>query len=1057
MKKIIFLLLLISQFAFSQCVIDGTTVVGTTKTNTLKACNVNVTSLGNGLVKSTSGTLSNATAGTDYVTGSSTNTFTNKSGNISQWTNDAGYLTVGYTSSNGITAFSNNFKLGGTLTNNTEIAGAGYSLKLGTSASKLIELWGTSTDVVSWKVVNNGNKEFYADPTSLAMYYTDVSGSINASIEANSTRSYINWDNGTLSAILTLDGNGIGLSSELFAPYYAYLKTTNLTANRTYELPDISGTLLTDNSTATLTNKSGNISQWTNDAGYLTTVSGYMPTSAANDVSIASSAGGPIGEYVPRRTTTIYGPNWNNLRTYTGGTYSNPSSFSSLMQSPSSMYLNSGTSSLATYSELVLDASGFATFRTTGSQNYFGLNTNGAGYAKIKSDSITTDKTFNFPNISGTLLTNNSYATLTNKTWNGLVIGSSYGGAGTTNGLLKANGSGTVSAAVAGTDYVAPGALGSYLPLSGGTMSGDITVATNKIKNSIDPGNYLLVGASSVDLVANSDIYQSSQQNIELNAVNNIQLTGANVAIGSNTIYDNSNERFGVGTTSPEAAFSIEGKFQASKMWSVRNHGKLYSHQIVDTANNIYGVGLLNKTYLAIENSETSQDPQLRLSSDSLNGVASVYSYWSSDNTKKHKLQLKSSGDLILLNTNNDNLIHTSTGNIGLGTSNPGSSQPSGSDAGGKILELNSASPSKDIIVSMVGNSSAVSADWWLDRSAGNVYFDNRYDATSAKIGIRLRTSGTPVEALSLWGTGDLGVGLTTTPAARLHLLSTTSQLRTAYDASNYMSLTTASTGSTTLALTGTSPKFTFSNQVDVSSALTCTGILTTNGSNISAANFTVVGNTTAGTTGNNSQLLFSGASNMAYRVLERNSTTYTLPTGVAYAGHIIGEQPVTTFTSGSHPMISSLVIKPPTVTNGGATTDTTATVYITGSGTAGSQNYSLRVNGTSSFSGTINGTTTGNALAPTISADATDADYTAVVNSVKYLPASTLTTDRTITIPTGTNGDFLEIYNNETAYNWNLSGASVYLADGVTTLTALYANTNHLIRKVSGKWRILN
>jgi len=41
-------------------------------------------------------------------------------------------------------------------------------------------------------------------------------------------------------------------------------------------------------------------------------------------------------------------------------------------------------------------------------------------------------------------------------TWNGSVIGSNYGGAGTVNGLLKANGSGVVSAASAGTDYEVP-------------------------------------------------------------------------------------------------------------------------------------------------------------------------------------------------------------------------------------------------------------------------------------------------------------------------------------------------------------------------------------------------------------------------------------------------------------------------------------------------------------------------------------------------------------------------------------------------------------------------
>ncbi len=52
----------------------------------------------NGILKSNGTAISAATPGTDYTTPSSTETFTNKSGNISQWTNDVGYLTsvVGY-------------------------------------------------------------------------------------------------------------------------------------------------------------------------------------------------------------------------------------------------------------------------------------------------------------------------------------------------------------------------------------------------------------------------------------------------------------------------------------------------------------------------------------------------------------------------------------------------------------------------------------------------------------------------------------------------------------------------------------------------------------------------------------------------------------------------------------------------------------------------------------------------------------------------------------------------------------------------------------------------
>lgn len=76
--------------------------------------------------------------------------------------------------------------------------------------------------------------------------------------------------------------------------------------------------------------------------------------------------------------------------------------------------------------------------------------------------------------------TPSSTETFTNKTWNGAVIGSPYGGAGAINGILKANGSGTVSLAVSGTDYQAAGL--SRLLTGTNTFSGaveDIGTATN--------------------------------------------------------------------------------------------------------------------------------------------------------------------------------------------------------------------------------------------------------------------------------------------------------------------------------------------------------------------------------------------------------------------------------------------------------------------------------------------------------------------------------------------------------------------------------------------------
>lgn len=74
--------------------------------------------------------------------------------------------------------------------------------------------------------------------------------------------------------------------------------------------------------------------------------------------------------------------------------------------------------------------------------------------------------------------------TVTTGTWNADVISSSKGGAGSVSGILKANGSGVVSAAVAGTDYLAPNGSGAaltgvYLLASGGTASAANTFTAN--------------------------------------------------------------------------------------------------------------------------------------------------------------------------------------------------------------------------------------------------------------------------------------------------------------------------------------------------------------------------------------------------------------------------------------------------------------------------------------------------------------------------------------------------------------------------------------------------
>ncbi len=87
----------------------------------------------------------------------------------------------------------------------------------------------------------------------------------------------------------------------------------------------------------------------------------------------------------------------------------------------------------------------------------------------------------------------------------------------------------------------------------------------------------------------------------------------------------------------------------------------------------------------------------------------------------------------------------------------------------------------------------------------------------------------------------------------------------------------------------------------------------------------------------------------------------------------------------------------------------------------------------------------------------ATNTNLTAAAGVAYYLPASTLTANRTVNVTAlSANGDYVEIYNNETGFTWSFTGAAVYLSDE-TTVTTLLANTNYALRFVNGKIRIIN
>jgi hypothetical protein len=149
--------------------------------------------------------------------------------------------------------------------------------------------------------------------------------------------------------------------------------------------------------------------------------------------------------------------------------------------------------------------------------------------------------------------------TISSGTWNGTSIGSNFGGAGTVNGILKANGSGTVSAATAGTDYLSPNAA-----LSVSTALGTTNPALTLYNSTAAAaGNISQILFRANNVVGGNEVLSSITSTNPNAATNN----------GGNLVFATSLN--GTATT-PTTRLTIDNTGAAVFGYSVQSTGKLY-------------------------------------------------------------------------------------------------------------------------------------------------------------------------------------------------------------------------------------------------------------------------------------------------------------------------------------------------------------------------------------------------------------------------------------------------------------------------------------------------
>jgi hypothetical protein len=144
------------------------------------------------------------------------------------------------------------------------------------------------------------------------------------------------------------------------------------------------------------------------------------------------------------------------------------------------------------------------------------------------------------PSIGSNLIT--TLGSISSGTWAANIIGANYGGAGANNGLLKANGSGLVSTAVVGTDYIAPF----------GSQTAKYIYAAPNASN----GNpiFRLLVASDIPTLNQNTTGNANTATVLANSVNinGVAFDGStDITITSNTSHDLNFINDGTGLTAP--------------------------------------------------------------------------------------------------------------------------------------------------------------------------------------------------------------------------------------------------------------------------------------------------------------------------------------------------------------------------------------------------------------------------------------------------------------------------------------------------------------------------
>ena len=155
---------------------------------------------------------------------------------------------------------------------------------------------------------------------------------------------------------------------------------------------------------------------------------------------------------------------------------------------------------------------------TSNISNAITFNNSGSGLVSPVSFDGSSAKTISYNTIGAAPAIGSSAITtvgsISSGTWLGSIIDANHGGAGTTNGILKANGAGVVSSAIGGTDFENP--LTFSLPLSRASNSISLTAATSVANGYLISSDWSLFNGKQSSIVAGTGVSLSGGNTVSI-------------------------------------------------------------------------------------------------------------------------------------------------------------------------------------------------------------------------------------------------------------------------------------------------------------------------------------------------------------------------------------------------------------------------------------------------------------------------------------------------------------------------------------------------------------